>query len=71
MDMRRNHGQTLQQLRADFPRWRFLVSDRGRWWALRGPLPPDRLFERDVFEADTAEGLRAALVRARQERRAG
>ncbi|WP_157420244.1 hypothetical protein [Actinomadura kijaniata] len=43
------------------------MSDRGRWWALRGPLPSDRLFERDAFDADTAEELRAALVAAGQD----
>ncbi|MCP2343690.1 hypothetical protein [Actinomadura rupiterrae] len=57
-------GQALAQLGADFPRWRFLVSDRGRWWALRGPLPWRALNERDAFDEDTAEGLRTALLAA-------
>ncbi|MQY04139.1 hypothetical protein [Actinomadura macrotermitis] len=28
----------LDALRAEFPGWSFLISDQGRWWALRtGP----------------------------------
>ncbi|KAB2348482.1 hypothetical protein [Actinomadura rudentiformis] len=53
--------QALAQLRADFPGWRFLLSDRRRWWAMRGPLPPDRVSEVDALDADSPEKLRAEL----------
>ncbi|WP_158587896.1 hypothetical protein [Actinomadura logoneensis] len=52
----------LASLEADFPGWGFILSDKKRWWALRGPLPMDRLHEKDAFDCDTAEELRAALV---------
>jgi hypothetical protein len=55
----------LERLRADFQGWRFLVSDRRRWWALRGPLPMDKLHEADAFDADSSQELRAALLRHR------
>ncbi|MEV5570280.1 hypothetical protein AB0L06_09525 [Spirillospora sp. NPDC052269] len=62
MDMRRiPDGTVLAALEEDFPAWRFIVSDKGRWWALRGPLPMDQLSEKDAFDADTATELRAAL----------
>ncbi|WP_165966212.1 hypothetical protein [Actinomadura sp. 7K534] len=49
-------------LQRDFPGWRFLLSDRGRWWALCGPLPPDRINEVDTVVADTEEQLRVELA---------
>lgn len=52
----------LASLEADFPAWGFILSSRKRWWALRGPLPMDRLHEKDVFDCDTADELRAALI---------
>lgn len=62
MDMRRiPDDPALAALEAEFPAWGFIVSDKGRWWALRGPLPMDKLNERDAFDADTATELRAAL----------
>ena len=49
-------------LESDYPGWRFLRSDRGRWWALRGPLPRDRINEVDTVEANTPEELRVQLA---------
>ncbi|MFI0484049.1 hypothetical protein [Actinomadura sp. 9N215] len=51
------------ELERDFPQWRFLVTDRRRWWALRGPLPYDQINEVDAVDADTPEDLRARLAR--------
>ncbi len=48
-------------LEAEFPGWRFIVSDKGRYWALRGPLPLSRLNARDAADADTVEELRKEL----------
>ncbi|GAA0544392.1 hypothetical protein GCM10009546_03080 [Actinomadura livida] len=49
-------------LKRDFPGWRFLRSDRGRWWALCGPLPPGRMNEVDTVVAETEEQLRVELA---------
>lgn len=54
---------TKVALKRDFPGWRFLRSDRGRWWALRGPLPMNRINEVDTLVSNTAEGLRVELAR--------
>jgi hypothetical protein len=51
-------------LKRDFPGWRFLHTDRDRWWAMRGPLPLDRINEVDTVVADTEEALRVELVQA-------
>lgn len=61
MSTGREIGEVRAKLGREFPEWRFIVSDRRRWWALRGPLPPDRLNEVDVVDADTADQLRARL----------
>ena len=58
----RTDDQNLRALRAEFKGWRFILSDRHRWWAMRGPLPPDRLNEVDAIDKDSAAELRAALV---------
>ncbi|MFA1546170.1 hypothetical protein [Actinomadura chokoriensis] len=50
------------ELEKTFPPWRIVVTDRSRWWALRGPLPPEQLNEVDTVEADTAEQLRDKLA---------
>ncbi|WP_433229223.1 hypothetical protein [Actinomadura formosensis] len=49
------------ELEKAFPPWRILVTDQGRWWALRGPMPPERINDVDTVEADTAEQLRGRL----------
>ena len=49
-------------LERDFPGWRFLRSDQGHWWALRGPLPPNRINEVDTVVAETEEKLRVELA---------
>ncbi|MFD0903587.1 hypothetical protein [Actinomadura sediminis] len=48
-------------LETEFPGWRVMQTDRGRWWGLCGPLPADRRKEQDVVEADTPEDLRHKL----------
>lgn len=49
------------ELEKAFPPWRIVVTDRCRWWALRGPMPPERINEVDTVEADTPEQLRDKL----------
>jgi hypothetical protein len=49
------------ELEKAFPPWRILVTDQRRWWALRGPMPPEQINEVDTVEADTAEQLRGKL----------
>lgn len=61
MDASRD-DQEPARLRADFPGWRFILSDRRRWWALCGPLPATRMNEVDAIDADTLPALCAALV---------
>ncbi|MFI0373398.1 hypothetical protein ACH35V_36530 [Actinomadura sp. 1N219] len=56
-----SHAAAKAELERDFPAWRVLVSDRRRWWALRGPLPFDQVNEVDAVDADTPEDLRARL----------
>ncbi|MFC6886930.1 MULTISPECIES: hypothetical protein [Actinomadura] len=65
MDTERDIGEVKAELGREFPGWRFIVSDRRRWWALRGPLPPELVNEVDVVDADTAEQLRALLGEVR------
>ncbi|MEU5881613.1 hypothetical protein [Spirillospora sp. NPDC047279] len=58
-------AETKAALRREFPGWSILTSDRGRWWATRGPEPGRFVREgASCFEADDAEGLRAKLMGA-------
>ncbi|OLT19089.1 hypothetical protein BJF79_02345 [Actinomadura sp. CNU-125] len=50
-------------MEKEFPGWRVIITDRSNWWAMRGPLPPDRMNERDTVEATSPEKLREALQR--------
>ncbi|MFI6514631.1 hypothetical protein ACIBF1_03625 [Spirillospora sp. NPDC050679] len=52
---------TKARLRAEFPGWSIIVTNRGRWWATRGPLPEERIDEISDLEADDPETLRAQL----------
>lgn len=45
-------------LRAEFPDWSIIRSDRGRWWANRGPLVSETLSEQACVDADSPEELR-------------
>ncbi|MGI5166940.1 hypothetical protein ACQEU3_21565 [Spirillospora sp. CA-253888] len=49
------------RLRTEFPGWSIIVTNRGRWWATRGPLPEERMGEVSDLEADDSEALRAQL----------
>ncbi|GAA2636942.1 hypothetical protein SMC26_15860 [Actinomadura fulvescens] len=54
------------RLRAEFPGWSIITTNRGRWWATRNPVRDPRtrrLVDHHVtaLEADTAEELRAKL----------
>jgi hypothetical protein len=51
------------ELRNEFPGWSIIVTDRGRWWATRGPLVREELNEQASADADTPEGL-AKRIRA-------
>ncbi|GLZ12139.1 hypothetical protein Acsp04_23740 [Actinomadura sp. NBRC 104425] len=33
----------LEVIRRAYPGWRVFVSDRGRWWATRGPLGAEQM----------------------------
>ncbi|WP_157430710.1 hypothetical protein [Actinomadura macra] len=56
------------RLKAEFPGWSFIHSDRGRWWAMRDIQRDEsgRRFKRapSGFDADTPDQLRAALSEA-------
>ncbi|MQY03586.1 hypothetical protein [Actinomadura macrotermitis] len=45
-----------------FPNWSIIQSDRGRWWATRGPLSRDRAHLRADADADTPAELGAMLA---------
>ncbi|RKS79268.1 hypothetical protein BZB76_0720 [Actinomadura pelletieri DSM 43383] len=51
------------RLKADFPGWSIIHSDRGRWWATRGPLADKDLNREASVDADTPEQL-AEQIRA-------
>lgn len=53
--------QIKDDLRGEFPEWSIILSDKGRWWATRGPLVREHLNERECVDADTPEDLRAQL----------
>ncbi|MFP3968712.1 hypothetical protein SMC26_40890 [Actinomadura fulvescens] len=58
--------QTKAELRAEFPRWSIIITNRDRWWATRYPVEDPatrRLVDHSVtaLDADTAEELRAML----------
>lgn len=55
--------QAKARLRAEFPGWSIIRTDRGRWWATRGPLVREDLNQEASVEADTPEQL-AAEIRA-------
>lgn len=51
------------RLKAEFPEWSIIVTDRGRWWGTRGPLVREDLNEQASADADTPEQL-AEKIRA-------
>ncbi|RKS76499.1 hypothetical protein BZB76_1855 [Actinomadura pelletieri DSM 43383] len=51
------------RLKAEFPGWSIIHSDRGRWWATRGPLLREDLNREASVDADTPEQL-AEQIRA-------
>ncbi|WP_433464353.1 hypothetical protein [Spirillospora sp. CA-128828] len=53
--------QVKEQLRAEFPGWSIIRTDRGRWWATRGPLVREELNEEASADADTPEELAEAI----------
>ena len=55
--------QAKAQLKEEFPGWNIIHSNRGRWWATRGPMTRDILNRTSDLDADTAEGL-ADKIRA-------
>jgi hypothetical protein len=60
----RSVAEIKAQLGAEFPNWRFMRTDRARWWAFREavrPLPRELMGKPDVLDADTPEDLRKAL----------
>ncbi|KAB2342157.1 hypothetical protein [Actinomadura rudentiformis] len=54
--------QVKAALREEFPDWSIIASDKGRWWATRGPNRGEKVQHgASCFEADAVEGLRAQL----------
>lgn len=56
------------RLKAEFPKWSIIRTDRGRWFGCRGPLLSEDLDRQASVEADTPEGLAEkmrAVCRAR------
>lgn len=53
--------ETKARLKAEFPGWSIIRSNRGRWWATRGPLTREILNRPSDLDADTPEGLAAQL----------
>ncbi|WP_141579642.1 hypothetical protein [Actinomadura sp. WMMA1423] len=45
------------RLKDEFPDWSIIHTDRGRWWATRGPLTRAILNRVADVSADTPEGL--------------
>ena len=57
-----NVTEIKAQLRAEFPGWNILYTDRRRWWATRGPKPGTQVNNGEsCLEADTADELRELL----------
>lgn len=56
------------RLAAEHPDWNIICSDRGRWWANRGPLVAEKLSDRATVDADTPEDL-AEKIRAMSARK--
>lgn len=55
-------AQTRRALRAEFPGWNILYTDRQRWWATRGPKPGTQVNNgASALDADTPEQLRELL----------
>ncbi|WP_210748142.1 hypothetical protein [Actinomadura latina] len=56
------------RFREEFPGWSIIRTDRGRWWATRGPLTREDLNREASADADTPEQLAErirAVLRAR------
>ncbi|MGI5201645.1 hypothetical protein ACQEU6_08695 [Spirillospora sp. CA-108201] len=51
------------KLQAEYPGWNIIYTNRGRWWATRGPLTRALLNRPADVSADTPEGL-AEKIRA-------
>lgn len=49
-------------LKEEFPGWNIICSAEGRWWGQRFPVPRELFNQPNVFDADTAAGLRAKLA---------
>ncbi|TMQ90990.1 hypothetical protein ETD83_32970 [Actinomadura soli] len=49
-------------LKRDFPDWNIICSTQGGWWAQLFPVPRDRYPRENMFNAATADGLRAKLA---------
>jgi len=57
-----NATEIKAQLRAEFPGWSILYTDRRRWWATRGPKPGEQVNNgASALDADTPEQLRELL----------
>ncbi len=51
------------QLKRRFPGWRFIETDRGNWWALRGPLPRGQMHLVDTVDASAPGRVHGSGVR--------
>lgn len=53
------------QLRQEYPDWSIITTDRGRWWATRGPQPGEQVNNGiAALDADSPDQLRALLIQA-------
>lgn len=67
-------AEVKARLRADFPAWSIITTDRGRWWATRNPVEDPATRRRvdytvTAVDADTAAQLRAKLCAADRDER--
>lgn len=49
------------RLKDEFPEWSIIYSNRGRWWATRGPLLNENFDQPGDVSADTPEDLAEAI----------
>lgn len=52
------------KLKAKFPRWSIIHTDKGRWWATRGPLTKEDLSRVSDVNADSPAELYVLLEAA-------
>ncbi|NDU77540.1 hypothetical protein GWI34_33715 [Actinomadura sp. DSM 109109] len=59
--------EAMARLKDEFPGWSSIYTDRGRWWATRGPLTREILNRPSDVSADTPEALAEAIIAVTRE----